>query len=102
MAVRGMLTMAMLVACSWVASWSEVSTDKPRYETFSAPQHGFEHAKELAIAARKAAEERGEARLVKRRSAPGSAAHHSDVKGGHLSLLRRLQSRKAGCNNGAQ
>jgi hypothetical protein len=73
--------------CSWVATWGAVTTSERRYETFNSLKYGFEQAKELAIAARKAAEERGEARLQRRQSVPGSAAHQSAVKGGHLSVL---------------
>jgi hypothetical protein len=70
--------------CSWVASWIDVNTDKPRARMFNASQHGFEAAKELASAARKAAEQRGEARLERRKNAPGSSAHQSSVRGEHL------------------
>ena len=62
-----------------MASWTDATTGKRHIRTFAALQYGFEQAKELAIAARKAAEERGEARLTRRKGT--EAAHQSDMRG---------------------
>jgi hypothetical protein len=60
----------------------DVNTGKKRSAAFSTQHYGFEGALERATAARKAAEERGEALVGGSKAKP--AAHHSAMQGEQL------------------